>query len=375
MRILQAPSNVANQSWSTAQGLRERGHEVEVWNYGPSPNDFPVDRVFTVGADPNDSIDALRAALDGNFDVFHFHTTRTLISASKGIPQMWDLPVLRALGKRIVFSFHGSDIRLASHHIDDDPWSFYKFSDIPCDEEKISTRLALIRTYAHAMTVSSTLDNVYVPEATYLPKSLHIPDYAMVGPTRKQRPLIVHATRRRATKGTDLLISELTRLQGHHDFDFKIIEGATHSQLLRELAGADIVVEKLLGGDAGVISLEAMALGKVAIARIREEVRSAHPEIPVVSANPNTFSEVMAELIQSHRLRGELGERGRAYVEAEHSGARAAALLEDIYMTAKPGPARPHPNWASDPSERRLEAAYARMQRLEEQNARLRGRR
>jgi hypothetical protein len=223
-RILQAPSNVANQSWLVAEGLRARGHHVEIWNYGPSPNGFPTDRVFDTSMGPSGYIDVLHEALAANFDVFHFHTTRTLIPATGGMPQMWDLPVLRAASKRVVFSFRGSDIRLASHHIDDDPWRFYRFADIPCDEEKIAARLSLVRNYAHAMTVSSVLDNVYVPEATYLPKSLHLPDYEMVGPARSHRPLVVHATRRRATKGTDMHVEKLEQLQQQFAFDFRIVE-------------------------------------------------------------------------------------------------------------------------------------------------------
>lgn len=372
MRVLQAPSNVANQSWSIAQGLRARGHDVQIWNYGPSPNGFPVDRVFEVGADPADYLRVLAAALEGDFDVFHFHTARSLFPERRGLPQMWDLPVLRALGKRIVFSFHGSDIRLASHHREDDPWSFYRFADIPCDEEKIATRLSLIRTFAHRSTVSSVLDNVYAPEARYLPKSLHLPDYLYKEPVRTRRPRVIHATRRRETKGTSMILEQVEQLRRRHDFDFALLEGLQHAELLREIERADIVIEKLLGGDAGVISLEAMALGKVAVARIRDEVMNAHPGIPVVSANPETFQDVMAELLSSSQLRAEIGERGRAYVEAEHSGDLAAERLEQLYGDATPGPARPHPHWASDPAPRRLEAAYGRIRDLEQQNAALR---
>lgn len=374
MRVLLAPSNVANQSWSLAQGLRGRGHHVEVWNYGPSPNGFPVDLVFDVGDDLRGYLDVLHQAVAADFDVVHFHTTRTLLPSRRGSPQMWDLPLFRALGARVVFSFHGSDVRLRSHHVDDDPWSFYRFADIDCEEEKIAARLALVRTYAHSMTVSSVLDQVYVPGATYLPKSLHLPDYRMVGPVRRQRPLVVHPTRRRATKGTDLLLERLERLRQHHDFDYLLVEGVTHPELLDALADADIVVEKLLGGDAGVVSLEAMALGKVAVARIRHEVLQAHPGLPVVSADPDSFEHVMAGLLGSWQRRAEVGERGRAYVEAEHSGDLAAEQVEAIYQAARPGSARPHPDWSADPSPRVLEAAFARMQRLEEQNARLRDR-
>ncbi|APX33086.1 hypothetical protein BH708_10590 [Brachybacterium sp. P6-10-X1] len=374
MKILLAPSNVADQSTSIAAGLRGLGHDAQIWNYGPSPNGFRVDREFNPET-AEDYFRVLEASIEESFDVYHFHTARSLFPARGGLPQMWDLPLLRALGKRIIVSFHGSDVRKASHHVDDDPWSFYRFADIPCDEEKIDTRLAIIRTYAQAMTVSSVLDQVYVPEATYLPKSLDLTAYPMTAPPNGRRPVVLHATRRRATKGTDIIEQELERLSRRFDVEVRILEGAGHDELLQEMAQADIVVEKLLGGDAGVLSLEAMALGKVAVARIRDEVLERHPSMPIANADPETFGEVMADLLASPGRRAELGEAGRAYVEGEHSAESTGRLLEEIYSFASPRPARPHPEWASDPSPRRLEKAYARIDALETTVARLRQRR
>jgi len=374
MKILLAPSNVADQSTSAAVGLAALGHEAQIWNYGASPNGFRVDRQL----DPETAADyfsVLTAALEEGFDVFHLHTARSLMPARDGLPQMWDLPLLRALGKRIVVSFHGSDIRKKSHHVDDDPWSFYRFADIPCDEEKIDTRLALIRTYAHTTTVSSVLDQVYAPEAIYLPKSLDLAAYEATPVPHRARPVVLHATRRRATKGTDIIEEELRQLQNRFDLEVRIVEGASHDELLRQIAQADIVVEKLLGGDAGVLSLEAMAMGRVAVARIRDEVRARHPSMPVVSADPETFGAVMADLLGDARRRAELGEAGRRYVEAEHSATVTAKLLEDLYTRPVSRGVRPHPDWASDPSPRRLETAYARIAKLEETVARLRQRR
>lgn len=373
MKILQAPSNVANQSTANAVGLEALGHDVEIWNYGESPNGFRVDKVFNPEV-PKDYFDILGASLEASFDVFHFHTSRSLVPARGGVPQMWDLPLLRAMGKTVVVSFHGSDVRKASHHVDDDRWSFYRFADIPSDEEKIDTRLGIIKTFAHRMTVASVLDQIYVPEATYFPKSLDLSQYEMSALAARRRPIVLHATRRRATKGTDIIEAELENLRESLDFEVRIVEGASHTELLQEMKQADIVVEKLLGGDAGVLSLEAMALGKVAVARIRDEVYERHPNMPVVNANPETFRDVMGELLWSPQRRAELGEAGRKYVEADHSAEAAGRFLEELYTSSGPRGVRPHPDWASDPSPRRLEAAYERISQLEATVARLKAR-
>ncbi|GAA1946099.1 hypothetical protein GCM10009689_29100 [Brevibacterium antiquum] len=369
MKVLLAPSNVANQSTSIATGLRGLGHDVQIWNYGPSPNGFLVDREFNPET-PSDYYNILEASLHEDFDVYHFQTARSLIPDRGGLPQMWDLPLLRSLGKKIVTSFHGSDIRRASHHVAEDPWSFYRFADIPCDEEKIDTRLAIIRTYANHMTVSSVLDAVYAPDAAYIPKSLNLNDYAMSALPNPSRPVVLHATRRRATKGTDIIEAGLEELQRKFNFEIKVVEGACHADLIHEIKSADIVVEKLLGGDAGVLSLEAMALGRVAVARIRDEVLNQHPTMPIASADPKTFQGTMAKLLTSPQLRQELADAGRVYVETTHSANSAAQKLQEMYRSPCKRVSRPHPDWGSDPSPRKLESAYARIRNLEEKLAR-----
>ena len=331
MRILHAPSNVANIPWAMAQGLRARGHHVEVWNHGPSPSDFPVDRVFDVGKEPGPYLDCLKEALDTGFQVFHFHGPRTLVAGRRELPAMWDLPLLSSLGKRLVFSFHGSDIRLASDHAANDRWSFYNHADIPCDESRIKARLELVSAYADHMIVGSVLDLPYAPGATYIPKPLDLDAYPHTGIRRRGRPVVLHATRRRETKGTRFIEEGIAAARQSSRFEFRLVEGIPYPELLKAVRDADIVVEKLLGGDAGVLSLEALAMGKVAVARTRDEVTARHPDLPVVSADPETFAEVIGQLVSDRTYRYELSNRGRPYIEANHAPEAIAGELEKLY--------------------------------------------
>lgn len=339
MRVLHAPSNVANIAWAMAQGLRARGHHVAVWNHGPSPNDFPVDRVVDVGREPGPYLDCLREAIHEGFDVFHFHGPRTLVAGRRQLPAMWDLPYLSTLGKRLVFTFHGSDIRLASLH-QEDPWSFYRHADIPCDEGLIRARLALVADYADHMTVGSVLDLPYAPGAVYVPKPIDLDAYPHVGirPYRRRR-VVLHATRRRATKGSDYIERGVAEARRTTRLTFRLVENVPYREVLAAIADADVVVEKLLGGDAGVLALEALAMGKVVVARIRPEVREQHPDLPVVDANPDTFPEVLRSLLADQGRLRELSSRGRAYVERNHSPDVVAERLESLYGT----PRRPRP--------------------------------
>ena len=376
MRVLHAPSNIANQPWTMAQGLRVRGHDVQVWQYGTSAYGFSADRVFEHEEGPDSYLRALKDALDLDLDVVHFHFARSLIPVASKLPWFWDLPVWRARGTRIVFTFHGSDVRLKSHHLANDRWSYYRYADVACDEERIAAQLAVIRTYADRMTVGSVLDQPYVPEASYLPKPVETDRLPMVGPVRRRRPVVLHAPSLRSTKGTEFVLAGLERLREEGaSFEVDLVEGVSHRELMGRVRDADIVVDQLLTGEMGVSSLEAMALGKVAVARIRGEVRKRHPELPVASADPDTFVEVMRELIDSPSRRADLGERGRAYVVEHHDAAVIAKQLEELYASISPRGV-PHimPGWTAPRVHGRLEKAQEVIGVLKARNQQLRTR-
>lgn len=374
MRVLHAPSNIANQPWTMAQGLRAHHHEVQVWQYGSSPSGFSADRVFEHGEGPDSYLHALEDALALDLDVVHFHFARSLIPALSKLPWYWDLPVWRARGTRIVFTFHGSDVRLKSHHLADDRWSYYRYADVACDEEQIAAQLAVIRAYADRMTVGSILDQPYVPEASYLPKTVETDRLPMVGPVRRRRPVVLHAPSLRSTKGTEFVLAGLERLrEGGANFEVDLVEGVSHDELMGRVRDADIVVDQLLTGEMGVSSLEAMALGKVAVARIRSEVRDRSPDLPVAGADPDTFVEVMRELIGSAPRRAELGELGRAYVVQHHDAAVIGKQLEELYESIRPR-GIPHimPGWTAPRVHGRLEKAQETIGVLKAKNQRLR---
>jgi glycosyltransferase involved in cell wall biosynthesis len=357
VRVLQAPANIANQPWLMAQGLRELGHEVEVWEYDSSPFAYETDRSIDVSAGPAAYLRTVIEAIEAEFDVVHFHFARSLVPATGFLPWYWDLPVWRSLGVTVVFTFHGTDVRLRSHHLADDEWSFYRFGDVPCDEDRIEASMAVIRRYTGHLTVASVLDLPYVPDATYLPKTVDTQRLRPVPRSRTDRPpVVLHAPSRRATKGTDLVLAGLDALRAEGvEFEVDLVEGVRHAEAMERMSRADIVVEKLLGGDAGVTSLEAMAQGKVAIARIRDEVRRQHPDLPVVSADPSTFTSVLRDLVADPVRCAELGAAGRHYVEREHAPTVTGQRLERLYAEPSRNVTAAYPGWTVPRAEEHLE--------------------
>src|ERR671936_1902879 len=115
-------------------------------------------------------------------DVFHFYFGLTLV------PKSLQFPILRALRKKSVYHFLGSDIR-----------------------GKSPAQLAYARR-ANAQVVGSYDAARWVPEAEVVPPGLDLREYEPAPPSDASRPLVLHAPSDRRRKGTDHVIPACAQL-------------------------------------------------------------------------------------------------------------------------------------------------------------------
>src|SRR5207342_1735971 len=134
------------------------------------------------------------ARLAPKTDVFHFYFGLTLI------PKSIQFPLLRALRKKSVFHYLGSDIRGKTR----DELAFGKQADAEIVGSYDATR--------------------WVPEAHVIPPGLDLRPFTPVPPSDSRRPLVVHAPSSRAKKGTEQVIEACARLPVELD----IVEGVPH---------------------------------------------------------------------------------------------------------------------------------------------------
>jgi glycosyltransferase involved in cell wall biosynthesis len=97
---------------------------------------------------------------------------------------------------------------------------------------------------------------------------------------------------------------------------------------------ADLAVDQVLIGWFGVFALEMMALGKPVVAYIRPDLQGAAPDLPVVSADPQSLAHTLRSLLLSPERREDLSRRGPLYVRAHHDPdaycSRILRLYHDI---------------------------------------------
>jgi glycosyltransferase involved in cell wall biosynthesis len=307
LRVTHCPVNIAGIPWENVQALRRKGVDARlvVFERGKLHHeaDWSLDRH---GPLPQRLVQQLAAfaKLAPHTDVFHFYFGLTLI------PKRLQFPLLRALRRKSVFHYLGSDIRGKSPH----ELAYGKRAD--------------------AEIVGSYDAIRWVPEAHVVPPGLDLRGLDPIPPSDSPRPLVVHAPSNREKKGTQFVIDACRQLPVELD----IVEGVPHEQARARYARADIVVDQLNAGWHGVFALEAMALGKAVVTYLKPDVveRSAEGygiRIPIVPATKDTLVDALRPLVGSAALRREVGVASRAYDEKVHDIDRVADRLLDVYRS------------------------------------------
>lgn len=138
---------------------------------------------------------------------------------------------------------------------------------------------------------------------------------------------ILHSPNHRGYKGTEYLIAAVQQLEIEgHKLELRLLEGVPNEEVKKILScETDILVEQLLSG-YGMSAVEGLASGVVVIANLEERHRSQFldrhtyfGECPIVSATPETITDVLRELITNTDLRENLCDLSRKYAERYHS--------------------------------------------------------
>jgi hypothetical protein len=305
LRVTVCPVNTAGVPWTNVQALRARGVDARLVVFNRYRLHPEADVSLDLPRDPlRRQLAQWRAlaSLLPRTDVFHFTFGLTLV------PQSLQFPVLKALRKKSVMHYLGSDIR-----------------------GKTPAELAYGRK-AGAQVVGSYDAIRWVPEAEVIPPGIDLAGVEPAPPSERARPLVVHAPSSRRRKGTDAVIAACEGL----DVDLELVEGLHHDEAFERYRAADIVVDQLNAGWYGLFAIEAMALGKPVVTFLHDEAVRRTEEafgtrVPIVSATAETLRERLAPLVGSADERRRLGAASRTYVEKVHDLERVTDRLLALY--------------------------------------------
>jgi len=304
MRILHGPHDYGGAGFKISRAQRKLGHQSDFAVFRPSFSRFPADFVLRDKKEfwtrSKKLFFFLKCLRD--YDIFHLH------SESIFAAEFRDIPLLKKLGKKIIFHFHGSDIR----------------------GKKMHPRIKLAD--AHLVSTPDLLE--YVPDGIWIPQPIDLDYWKSLSVEKKEKVInIIHAPSQRKKKGTDLILSTLEELKGEgYPVELSLIEGKSYESLKSYYQKGDIFLDQILIGTYGNFSIEGMALKKPVCVFITEEASRLYPEeLPVMNTSPGNLKQNLIKLIEDEKLRKELGEKGRAYVEKYHDVQKIALKCLSIY--------------------------------------------
>jgi glycosyltransferase involved in cell wall biosynthesis len=278
------------------------------------------------------------------YDVFQFYFDGGFLNRTIG--RRLELPLLKLLGKKIVVSAYGADVRV--ERITRELGSYNCCVDCTqrlvaciCDERLAERNLEHIRRYADVMLSMGDMIE-YTPGSRndLFYWAIDLKKWPFVGVSLSSRPVkVVHAPNHPQFKGTRFLEGCIKQLQGEgFPVELILVNGVKNEEAIEFYKQADIVADQFLIGWHGNFAVEAMALGKPVVAYIRkpEAYLPNWTSCPIVNADPDTLRQALIVLIEDPKRRFDLGVKGRRYVENVFSLERVGERMDRLYRQLEP---------------------------------------
>lgn len=342
MKVFHGVTGAAGQPAMISKSQRSMGISAYSIMVSKSKFGYQADHNVELKGDGFEQYREMLLELAPEYDVFHFYFRPIFFYEPSRLefPTAYDLMLLRLMGKKIIFNYRGSEVRSGTkfkefspfNYVDENPSSiFTKFPD-----EQIERMTGVVRSLAHEIIVPDPELQSYVPGAKIVPRAIDLKEWEYVGLQNQNCPLVIHAPSRREVKGTRHVLEAVEELKKEGlNFEFKLIENLSNHEAKEQYKKADIVVDQLRIGWYGVLATETMALGKVVLAYIREDLwHHLDKDSPLVNANPDTIKDRLRDVILDYPGRLEISKRARAFCEKTHDAEKVSAQLIDMYSNA-----------------------------------------
>jgi len=285
----------------------------------------------------------LFAAALARYDAFIFCGGDSLL------PRNADLPLLRRLGKRVIWVFTGSDHR--PPYLDGIAVRRYRndIASLIVEAGRVKARVSRAEQHADwvvALPASSQFHSR--PFVNFLRMGIpFVLDQRLVvgaNPFSGDGTRILHAPSEPGSKGTRWVrdcVQEL-RAKGYA-LDYVELSGCPHAEILAAIANCDLVIDDVFSDTPmAVLACEAAALGKPTVVTgyyadlIRDELPTAWIP-PTMFEAPSQLAVAVEQLVADEARRAELGSRARRFVEEQWSPRAVAERFLRLIAGDVPG--------------------------------------
>jgi hypothetical protein len=314
VRVLHAPSEICGNLNRMAKGLRNLGIESRSVNFGYNTwANYQCDYNLDLPKQPPQQhlslVRDLFTKVVDEYDIFHFHYARSLL------PNFEDLEILRQKGKKILFSFWGSDHR-AEECIDYHMARFLGY-DPPQPWFLNRAYYGLHKTIDHYSHV--LLGGNCIPRGLWVPG---VVDADSWDPAEKERLLqeaghkdpnklyVIHAPSNPRFKGSSIIMGLLDKCKARGlPLEVIYVSGMPLSEAKKLYSLADCAIDQL-SGIFGGFGIEMMLWRTPILDYISQDFKRLRGNPPIIQITADNFMEQI-ENCWRMKQSGELAELGR----------------------------------------------------------------
>ncbi|MEM5829236.1 MAG: glycosyltransferase [Candidatus Aenigmatarchaeota archaeon] len=252
------------------------------------------------------------------YDVFHFHTKSIL-------PLNYDAILAKVNKKKIIFHFHGCEIRL-----------FYHGPCRMCLKINKNSKIKLIQN-ANKLSdkiIVSTPDLLkQLPNSLWIENSIDIEEWKYEKKIKTDDIVrIVHSPSDRILKGTQYIEYAVDQLKkSGYKVELILLENIPNTKVREFIEKADIAIDQLNVGWYGVFAIESMCMGIPTCVYIRNDLEEFAKKRPIINVNPKNLLEILRILIEDEKLRKNIGKKSRKFVRSNHNSIKNAKKIIKLY--------------------------------------------
>ncbi|MDP9307242.1 MAG: glycosyltransferase [Actinomycetota bacterium] len=334
LSILHAPFDVGGHAFGLSRAERELGYRSDVAVMAPGPFGYGFDVDLKAGlAEPVWTRLARRALFLRSsvrrYDIFHFNFGQTLFTVRQLGRVFDELAWLKRRGKTIFVTYQGCDVRPKAACPCRRPHCFAE------DRYRQPAAQRVLRLADRVFYLNPDLRR-WLPGATFTPyASVDARQIEQTPELSADEVVVVHAPTDVDIKGTRFVVDAVEQLRSDGlPIRLELVEGVMRDEVEGRIRAGHIVVDQLLLGWYGAVSVEAMALGRPVLCYVREDEPEDNPfgsELPIVRTTAESLAENLRRVALDADVRRRLGEEGRRFAAARHDPRHIArTVLEGI---------------------------------------------
>lgn len=326
MRIFHGLGNINGSAACLAQAERELGLESFCVGYRDKGIDNDPDIFCHPSIYPPYNYQEFKY-FSKLFDIFVFYGLYSFAGSS-----LADVPLLKKLGKKIIFYFRGCDIRNSVLNIANNPYGMCA-SCWPQTCQVTPQHREIIDRYADDIWVSTKDLLLSAPTARYIPQAVDIkkiPYYFT--PYNDSFINIIHSPSRPHLKGTKEIIAAIQKLiDKKYPIHLTLLTGIPWHTAQLKTRNSHIAIDQIKCGWYGVASVEYLAQGKPTLCYLDKKLIDTNQNIPIINVTPSVIEEDIENLINNHDRWQDIAMRSRQYVVKNHDSIEIAKTTKKIY--------------------------------------------